>query len=38
MTLTVKVDISDAVKGQVKADDSVFVFARAVGGRRCRWQ
>ncbi|HDP3305292.1 TPA: c-type cytochrome biogenesis protein CcmI, partial [Pseudomonas aeruginosa] len=26
------VDISDAVKGQVKADDSVFVFARAVGG------
>ena len=32
VTLTVKVDISDAVKGQVKADDSVFVFARAVGG------
>ncbi|MCS9522075.1 c-type cytochrome biogenesis protein CcmI [Pseudomonas aeruginosa] len=32
VTLTGKVDISDAVKGQVKADDSVFVFARAVGG------
>lgn len=32
VTLTVKVDLSAAVKGQVKPDDSVFVFARAVSG------
>ncbi|XEG74386.1 c-type cytochrome biogenesis protein CcmI [Pseudomonas sp. abacavir_1] len=32
VTLKVRVDLSDAVKGQVKPDDSVFVFARAVNG------
>ncbi|MBO3275729.1 c-type cytochrome biogenesis protein CcmI [Pseudomonas schmalbachii] len=32
VTLKVKVDLSDAVKGQVQPDDSVFVFARAVSG------
>ncbi|WP_448682111.1 c-type cytochrome biogenesis protein CcmI [Pseudomonas nicosulfuronedens] len=32
VTLKVKVDLSAAVKGQVKPDDSVFVFARAVSG------
>lgn len=32
VTLKVKVDLTDAVKGQVKPDDSVFVFARAVSG------
>lgn len=32
LTLKVRVELSDAVKGQVEADDSVFVFARAVGG------
>ncbi|MDF3936770.1 c-type cytochrome biogenesis protein CcmI [Pseudomonas citronellolis] len=32
LSLTVTVDLSDAVKGQVKPDDSVFVFARAVNG------
>lgn len=30
--LMVKVDISDVVKGQVKVDDSVFVFVCVVGG------
>ena len=32
VTLKVRVDLSDAVKGQVRPDDSVFVFARAVNG------
>lgn len=32
VTLKVKVDLTAAVKGQVKPDDSVFVFARAVSG------
>ncbi|MCY1407381.1 cytochrome c-type biogenesis protein CcmI [compost metagenome] len=32
VTLTVRVDIADALKAQVKPDDSVFVFARAVSG------
>ncbi|MCY1378665.1 hypothetical protein D9M69_663210 [compost metagenome] len=30
--MKVKVDLSDAVKGQVQPDDSVFIFARAVSG------
>ncbi|MBB4866235.1 cytochrome c-type biogenesis protein CcmH [Pseudomonas nitritireducens] len=32
VTLKVKVDLTAAVKGQVKPDDSVFIFARAVSG------
>lgn len=32
LQLKVEVSLSDAVKGQVKPDDSVFVFARAVNG------